>query len=71
MDTLVSYEKPFKYISFEKISQCFYKYCLNLVNCMIMQRNGAAAYVTSSCYWETGNDGFYYIQISLLIIQKI
>lgn len=22
-----------------------------------MQRNGAAAYVTSSCHWETGNDG--------------
>lgn len=55
METLVSLEKPFKYMS--KLRNLRLKRELHVVNCMIMQRNGAAAYVTSSCHWETGNDG--------------
>ena len=55
MDTLVGYEKPFKYMIKKNKKRNYLKNII--VNCMIMQRNGAAAYVTSSCHWETGNDG--------------
>eukprot|EP01083_Nonionella_stella_P078564 215075_1 len=38
--------KPFKYI----------------VNCVLMQKNGAGLNASTSCFWDTGNDGVVTIQ---------
>ena len=38
--------KPFKYI----------------INCILMQKNGAGLNSSTSCFWDTGNDGVVTIQ---------
>mmetsp|Transcript_55926 Transcript_55926/g.89008 ORF Transcript_55926/g.89008 Transcript_55926/m.89008 type:complete len:123 (-) Transcript_55926:96-464(-) len=43
---LTSLNKPFKYI----------------VNCVLMQKNGAGLNSSTSCFWDTGNDGVVSIQ---------
>ena len=47
--SLVSLNKPYKYNNTYIIRY--------IVNCMIMQRNGAGSFVTSSSYWDTVTDG--------------
>lgn len=46
MEQLVALNKPFKYIA----------------TCNLMQRTGAGLNSTSSCFWDTGNDGVATIQ---------
>mmetsp|Transcript_8226 Transcript_8226/g.12745 ORF Transcript_8226/g.12745 Transcript_8226/m.12745 type:complete len:122 (+) Transcript_8226:53-418(+) len=43
---LTTLNKPFKYI----------------VNCVLMQKNGAGLNSSSSCFWDTGNDGVVTVQ---------
>eukprot|EP00761_Pharyngomonas_kirbyi_P014124 gb/GECH01014154.1/.p1 GENE.gb/GECH01014154.1/~~gb/GECH01014154.1/.p1 ORF type:complete len:113 (+),score=21.03 gb/GECH01014154.1/:1-339(+) len=41
MKRLTNLNKPFKYI----------------VNCVIMQKNGAGFHMSNSCYWDSSSDG--------------
>jgi dynein light chain Tctex-type 1 len=52
IESLVQLQKPCKYI----------------VNCMIQQRNGAGAIVSSSCYWDTSCDGCSFYLGALIYI---
>lgn len=46
IEQLTELNKPFKYI----------------INCVLMQKNGAGLNSSTSCFWDTGNDGVVTIQ---------
>ena len=70
IEQLTMLNKPFKYIGMmvdglSMLSTLISKrmfLCLYTVNCVLMQKNGAGLNSSTSCFWDTGNDGVLTIQ---------